>query len=65
MDILCIAEFFASILFFFGVAAMYEGLKYFREVLHNFAMEKRKERKGKAVTAKDVQRDDRYAPMCM
>ena len=59
MDVLYLAEFIASLVFFFIVAAMYEGLKYFREVLHTFAMEKRKERKGRTLTSKDVQKDDR------
>jgi len=59
-----IAEFFASLLFFFLVAAMYEGLKYFREVLHKFSMEKRKERKNKLETKNEVNGDGRYVQTC-
>ena len=57
---LFIAAFLASLAFFFLVAAMYEGLKYFREVLHNYAMEKRKERKNKLETNNEVNSDGRY-----
>ena len=55
-----IAEFLGTLLFFFLVAAMYEGLKYFRERLHNFAMKKRKERKNKLETKNEVNSDLRY-----
>ena len=55
-----IAEFLGTLVFFFLVAAMYEGLKYFREWLHNFAMKKRKERKNKLETKNEVNSDLRY-----
>lgn len=57
---LLIAEFFGSLAFFFLMAAMYEGLKYFREILQNFAMEKRKERKNKVDSVNGVRIDERY-----
>lgn len=57
---LLIAEFFGSLVFFFLMAAMYEGLKYFREILLNFAMKKRKERKSKVDTLNGVEIDERY-----
>ena len=50
-------------MFFFLVAALYEGLKYFREVLHNFAMEKRKERKNRVDTINEFRADERYMPI--
>ena len=60
-----IAEFFGTLAFFFLVAAMYEGLKYFRERLHNFAMKKRKERKNKLETKNEVNSDGRYVQMML
>ena len=61
---LFIAAFLASLAFFFLVAAIYEGLKYFREVLHKFAMKKRKERKNKLETKSEVNCDLRYVQTC-
>ena len=46
------------------MAAIYEGLKYFREVLHKFAMKKRKERKNKVETNSEVNCDLRYVQTC-
>ena len=61
MDVLFLAEFFGSFLFFFILAALYEGLKFYREVLHRYAMKKRKQIRDTDATDNEQLRSARCA----